>query len=67
MNEEVKKIEKLEAENRQLMALLREKPGLFILEALKAMLDRNELGVKTGKGFYTYPDPEYSEPGFLKG
>jgi len=36
-------------------------------EALKAMVDRNELGLKTGKGFYTYPDPEYCRPDFLKG
>jgi len=36
-------------------------------EALKAMVDRNELGLKTGKGFYAYPDPEYSRPDFLKG
>ena len=36
-------------------------------EALKAKLERNELGVKTGKGFYTYPNPEYSAPDFLKG
>jgi 3-hydroxybutyryl-CoA dehydrogenase len=36
-------------------------------EALKAMVDRNELGLKTGKGFYVYPDPEYSRPDFLKG
>ena len=35
-------------------------------EALKAMIDRNELGRKTGKGFYTYPDPEYSKPDFLE-
>jgi 3-hydroxyacyl-CoA dehydrogenase len=35
-------------------------------EKLKAMIDRNELGVKTGKGFYTYPDPEYRAPDFLK-
>lgn len=36
-------------------------------EALKKMIDRNELGVKTGKGFYTYPNPEYKDPNFLKG
>jgi 3-hydroxybutyryl-CoA dehydrogenase len=36
-------------------------------EALKAMVDRKELGIKTGKGFYTYPEPEYSRPEFLKG
>jgi 3-hydroxybutyryl-CoA dehydrogenase len=35
-------------------------------EALKAMVNRNELGLKTGKGFYNYPDPEYSKPDFLK-
>jgi 3-hydroxybutyryl-CoA dehydrogenase len=35
--------------------------------ALKGMLERKELGVKTGKGFYTYPDPEYASPDFLKG
>ena len=35
-------------------------------EALKAMIDGNELGRKTGKGFYTYPDPEYDKPDFLK-
>lgn len=35
-------------------------------EALKAMLDRHELGLKTGKGFYNYPDPEYSQSDFLK-
>lgn len=35
-------------------------------DALKTMLDRKELGMKTGKGFYTYPDPAYSKPDFLK-
>jgi 3-hydroxybutyryl-CoA dehydrogenase len=36
-------------------------------EALKKMIERNELGVKTGKGFYTYPNPEYKDADFLKG
>ena len=36
-------------------------------EPLKAMVERKELGVKTGKGFYTYPDPEYARSDFLKG
>jgi 3-hydroxybutyryl-CoA dehydrogenase len=35
-------------------------------EALKKMIERNELGVKTGKGFYRYPNPEYKDPGFLR-
>ena len=36
-------------------------------EALRAMVDRKELGSKTNKGFYTYPDPEYRGPDFIKG
>ncbi|NIQ37154.1 MAG: 3-hydroxyacyl-CoA dehydrogenase family protein [Proteobacteria bacterium] len=36
-------------------------------EALGAMVEKGELGVKTGKGFYTYPDPEFSRPDFVKG
>ena len=36
-------------------------------KAFKEMIDRKELGVKTGKGFYTYPNPEYTKPDFLKG
>ena len=36
-------------------------------EALKAKVDRKELGIKTNKGFYTYPDPEYSKTDFIKG
>ena len=34
---------------------------------LKQYVDRNWLGVKTGRGFYTYPDPAYVRPGFLTG
>jgi 3-hydroxybutyryl-CoA dehydrogenase len=35
-------------------------------DGLKAMIERKELGVKTGKGFYTYPNPEYKSFDFLK-
>ena len=35
-------------------------------EVLKGMVDRKELGIKAKKGFYTYPDPEYGNPGFLQ-
>jgi 3-hydroxybutyryl-CoA dehydrogenase len=35
--------------------------------ALAEKLSRGELGVKTGRGFYTYPDPECARPDFLLG
>lgn len=34
-------------------------------DALLEMVKRGELGVKTGKGFYTYPDPEFLRPDFM--
>jgi len=34
-------------------------------QALTEKIDRGELGVKTGHGFYTYPDPEFAQPDFL--
>lgn len=34
---------------------------------LKQYVDKDWLGVKTGRGFYTYPDPAYARPGFLTG
>jgi 3-hydroxybutyryl-CoA dehydrogenase len=34
---------------------------------LKAYVDRGETGVKSGKGFYRYPDPAYARPGFIEG
>ncbi len=34
-------------------------------EALLEMIKRGDLGVKSGKGFYTYPNPEYLRPDFL--
>lgn len=30
-------------------------------------VDKGWLGVKSGRGFYTYPDPEFARPGFLTG
>jgi 3-hydroxybutyryl-CoA dehydrogenase len=34
---------------------------------LLEMIARGELGVKTGRGFYTYPDPAYEQPDFMLG
>lgn len=31
----------------------------------KNHLDRIKLGVKSGEGFYRYPDPEFTKPEFL--
>lgn len=33
--------------------------------ALKEMVDRGELGMKSGRGFYDWSDPEFAKPGFL--
>ncbi len=33
---------------------------------LKAYVDRGDLGVKSGRGFYSYPDPAYAQPGFIR-
>ena len=35
--------------------------------ALQSMVEKGQFGVKTGKGFYRYPDPEYRRPDFLEG
>ncbi len=32
---------------------------------LKEMIDRGDLGMKTGKGFYDWSDPEFTKPEFL--
>ena len=34
-------------------------------DALVEKIKRGELGVKSGKGFYTYPNPEFLQPDFL--
>jgi 3-hydroxybutyryl-CoA dehydrogenase len=33
---------------------------------LKEYVERGDLGVKAGRGFYTYPDPAYARPGFIE-
>jgi 3-hydroxybutyryl-CoA dehydrogenase len=34
---------------------------------LKSYIDDGKLGVKTGQGFYSYPNPRYKEEGFVAG
>jgi 3-hydroxybutyryl-CoA dehydrogenase len=40
----------------------RDKPTGF----LDKMISLGRLGVKNGRGFYTYPDPQYERPGWLQ-
>ena len=38
-----------------------------VVEYLKEnFIDKGKLGVATGEGFYTYPDPAYKDKDFLK-
>lgn len=41
----------------------KDKPPAFLSE----MIARGELGAKSGRGFYTYPDPAYQRPGWMDG
>ena len=41
----------------------RDKPPKILVDKI----NKGELGVKTGKGFYNYPDPEYRKPEWLHG
>lgn len=36
-------------------------------DLLKTYVTKGHLGVKSGQGFYTYPNPAYEQPGFLTG
>lgn len=46
---------------------LNDKQALKNAAFMKQYVDRGELGQKTGKGFYSYPNPEFTRPGFVKG
>jgi 3-hydroxybutyryl-CoA dehydrogenase len=41
----------------------RDRPPAFLVEMVKA----GKLGVVSGQGFYSYPDPTYRAPGFTTG
>lgn len=45
--------------------LLNDKQGKKNAAFLQGYIDEGFLGAKTGKGFYTYPNPEFSKPEFL--
>jgi enoyl-CoA hydratase/3-hydroxyacyl-CoA dehydrogenase len=36
----------------------------LVIDLLQPYMDRGELGIKTGKGFYSYPDPAYGKAEF---
>jgi len=38
-----------------------------VVDFLRPYVERGDLGVKTGKGFYSYPNPAYQQPGFIPG
>jgi 3-hydroxybutyryl-CoA dehydrogenase len=42
---------------------LRAKAAQYLKENF---IDKNRLGVSTGQGFYSYPNPAYKEPDFLE-
>jgi len=44
-----------------------EKLKPIIIPFLTPYIENGELGIKTSKGFYTYPDPTYQQPNFLDG
>jgi len=38
-----------------------------IVDFLRPFIERGDLGAKTGRGFYTHPEPAFMRPDFLKG
>lgn len=58
-------------ERAEQMETLLGNPGTYLEDTevafriLNPLIENGDLGVKSGKGFYTYPNPEYQQPGFL--
>lgn len=44
-----------------------DRTGRAHADFLKQFLDAGHVGVKSGRGFYAYPQPAYEQPGFLAG
>lgn len=38
----------------------------IIINKLKALVDQGKYGIESNEGFYTYPDPAFNDPDFLK-
>ena len=45
---------------------LKDPKSLRFADLLKSYIDQGKLGVKSGEGFYKYPNPAYSREGFVK-
>lgn len=43
----------------------KDKKALANAEFLKKYVDQGKLGIKTGEGFYSYPNPAYAKPDFI--
>ena len=43
----------------------RKEISLLFLDALRPYIERGHLGIKTGQGFYAYPETAFFQPGFL--
>jgi 3-hydroxybutyryl-CoA dehydrogenase len=46
--------------------ILKEPQQIANAAFMKSYVDRGDLGVKSGRGFYTYPDPVFAKPEFIE-